>query len=82
MPSAKMGTVVRDVSTALKDMVGASMYRERQGTVRMAIGQLGFGPEEMQRNIQTFMQKLKRDATRISESSRKNVYEVVCSESA
>ena len=45
MPSAKTNSVVKDVSTSVKDMVGASEYRERMGVIRMSVGQLGFTPE-------------------------------------
>ncbi|KAJ9629754.1 hypothetical protein H2203_002135 [Taxawa tesnikishii (nom. ined.)] len=58
MPSAKTGTVVKDVGASVRDMVGASEYRERLGVVRMAVGQLGYTPEELQRNIRAFVEKV------------------------
>jgi large subunit ribosomal protein L1 len=79
MPSAKTNTVVKDVATSVKDMVGASEYRERAGVVRMAVGQLGFTPEEMQRNIRAFVEALKKDMAGLSDRTAKEIYEVVIS---
>ncbi|KAF2718944.1 ribosomal protein L1 [Polychaeton citri CBS 116435] len=81
MPSAKTGTVVKDVSASVKDMVGASEYRERLGVVRMAVGQLGFTPEEMQRNIRAFIEQVKKDTAALSDRINKEIHEVVLSSS-
>ena len=78
MPSAKLGTVVKDVATSVKDLVGGSEYRERVGVVRMAVGQLGFTPEEMQRNIRSVMESIKKDCASLSDKISKEVHEVVC----
>ena len=37
MPSAKTGTVVKDVAASVRDMAGASEYRERAGVVRLSV---------------------------------------------
>ncbi|MCJ1241300.1 mitochondrial 54S ribosomal protein mrpl1 [Varicellaria rhodocarpa] len=79
MPSTKTGTVSRDIAAAVREMVGGSEYRERVGVVRMAIGQLGFTPEEVQRNIRTFMDGLKKDITFLSDRIGKDIHEVVLS---
>jgi len=79
MPSAKVGTVVKDVDAAVKDMVGGSEYRERTGVIRMAIGQLGFTPDEMQRNVKAFMESVKKDCALLSDRIAKEVHEVVLS---
>ncbi|QIX02399.1 hypothetical protein AMS68_007916 [Peltaster fructicola] len=79
MPSAKLGTVVKDVAGAVRDMTGGSEYRERTGTIRMAIGQLGFTPEEMHANIRAFMDVLKKDFNQLSDRINKEVHEVVLS---
>jgi large subunit ribosomal protein L1 len=79
MPSAKLGTVVVDPAAALKDMVGGAEYRERLGVVRMAIGQLGFTPEEMQRNIKAFMDAVRKDMAHLSDKINKDLAEVVLS---
>lgn len=79
MPSAKTGTVVKDVGASVREMVGASEYRERLGVVRMAIGQLGFTPEEMQSNIRAFVDGVKRDIAGLSDRISKDIHEVVLS---
>jgi len=79
MPSTKMGTVVKDVETTVRDMIGGSEYRERLGVIRMAIGQLGFSPEEMQKNIKAFMEQVKKDIAQMSDRISKDVHEVVLS---
>ncbi|KAF2801704.1 ribosomal protein L1 [Mytilinidion resinicola] len=79
MPSTKMGTVVKDVETTVREMVGGSEYRERLGVIRMAIGQLGFSPEEMQKNIKAFMEQVKKDIAQMSDRISKDIHEVVLS---
>ncbi|KUJ06716.1 ribosomal protein L1 [Mollisia scopiformis] len=79
MPSTKLGTVVKDPAAVLKDLVGGAEYRERMGVVRMAIGQLGFTPEEMQRNIKTFIDHIKKDLAHLSDRINKELSEVVLS---
>ncbi|KAF2140354.1 uncharacterized protein K452DRAFT_230946 [Aplosporella prunicola CBS 121167] len=79
MPSAKTGTVIKDVATAVKDMVGGAEYRERLGVIRIAIGQLGFTPEEIQRNIKSFVDSLKKDMAILSDRISKEIHEVVLS---
>ena len=77
MPSSKTGTVVRDVAASVRDLVGGSEYRERLGVIRMAVGQLGFTPEEMQRNIRVFMDGVKKDLAQLSDRISKEIHEVV-----
>ncbi|KAF4313322.1 putative 50s ribosomal protein l1 protein [Botryosphaeria dothidea] len=79
LPSAKTGTVIKDTGAAVKEMVGAAEYRERLGVVRMAIGQLGFTPEELQKNIKFFMNSVKKDIAQLSDRIAKDVHEVVLS---
>ncbi|RFU35309.1 hypothetical protein B7463_g1064, partial [Scytalidium lignicola] len=79
MPSSKTGTVVKDPSLVIKDLIGGAEYRERLGVVRMAIGQLGFTPEEMQRNIKAFIGNVKKDMAQLSDKINKELVEVVLS---
>lgn len=79
MPSPKLGTVTKDVATTVRNMVGGSEYREREGTVRLAIGQLGFTPQMMQNNIKAIMEQIKRDCAQLSDRVNKEVHEVVLS---
>ena len=77
MPSAKFGTIVKDVGASVKGLVGGSEYRERNGVLRMAVGQLGFTPEELQANIKTFMGEIKKDIGVLSDRVNKEIHEVV-----
>lgn len=79
MPSTKLNTVTKDLANAIKLIGDASEYRERQGVVRMAVGQLGYTPQELQRNIQTFIEALKRDMNLLSHNITKEIHEVVLS---
>jgi large subunit ribosomal protein L1 len=79
MPSPKLGTVTKDVATAVRNMVGGSEYRERMGVVRLAIGQLGFTPEMVRNNIKAFMEQVKKDCAGLSDRINKEVHEVVLS---
>lgn len=79
MPSAKTGTVVKDVAASVRDMVGASEYRERVGVIRLAVGQLGYTPEELQRNIRAVMENVRKDIAGLSDRIAKDIHEVVLS---
>jgi large subunit ribosomal protein L1 len=79
MPSAKMGTVVKDVTASVRDLTGGSEYRERMGVVRLAIGQLMFTPEQLQKNIKAFVDNLKKDISAMSDRMNKELHEVVLS---
>lgn len=77
MPSVKLGTVVDKPGPAVRNMLGGSMYRERQGVVRMAVGRLSFTPEQLRDNVRAFVGAVKKDASQLSESVLKEVTEVV-----
>ncbi|CAI6293908.1 unnamed protein product [Periconia digitata] len=79
MPSSKMGTVVANIGSTVQDMVGASEYRERMAVVRMAVGQLGFTPQQMQANIKAFMDSIKKDVAQLNDRINKEIHEVVLS---
>ena len=76
MPSARMGTVVDNVGAAVRNTRTGSFYREREGVVRMAIGQLGFSPDELRANVRTFISQVKKDAAAL-EQVTKSISEVV-----
>ncbi|PGG95208.1 ribosomal protein L1 [Helicocarpus griseus UAMH5409] len=78
MPTPKMGTVVDDVARTVQNMRGGTSYRERMGVVRIAVGQLGFSPEQLKQNIVAFISQLKKDVAAMDETS-KDVLEVVLS---
>ncbi|TKX18256.1 hypothetical protein C1H76_9524 [Elsinoe australis] len=79
MPSTKTNTVIKDVAAAVRDIAGASEYRERLGVIRMAVGQLGYTSEELQRNIKAFIDSLKKDMAGMSDRINKEIHEVVLS---
>ncbi|KAJ4293301.1 hypothetical protein N0V90_008583 [Kalmusia sp. IMI 367209] len=79
MPSTKMGTVVTQVGSTVRNMVGGSEYRERDAVVRLAIGQLGFTPEVVMENIKAFMEALKKDIAQLGDRATKEIHEVVLS---
>lgn len=79
MPSKRMKTIVSDVVKSIRDSAGAADYRERQGVIRMAIGQLGYTPDQLKANIQALMKKVKSECAEISEEVSKEVHEVILS---
>lgn len=79
MPNRKMKTIVSDVVKAVRDSAGAADYRERQGVVRLAIGQLGHSPEQLKANLEVVMRKIKGECAELSEEVPKEVHEVILS---
>ncbi|CEJ89822.1 Putative 60S ribosomal protein L1 [[Torrubiella] hemipterigena] len=79
MPSARMNTIVSDVTKSIRESAGASEYRERQGVIRLAVGQLAHNPEQLKANIQAVLKKIKSECAEISEDSPKEVHEVILS---
>lgn len=79
MPSAKTGTVVKNLGSAIRDMAGGSEYREKLGVVRLAIGAITFTPEMLQKNIKAFMDNIKGDLAGLSDRTNKELHEIVLS---
>ncbi|KAF5716224.1 ribosomal L1 [Fusarium mundagurra] len=79
MPSKRMRTIVPDVVKSMRDSAGAADYRERQGVIRMAIGQLGYSPDQLKNNIKVLLTKVKAECAEISEEVHKEVHEVILS---
>ncbi|KAK0636144.1 ribosomal protein L1-like protein [Bombardia bombarda] len=79
MPSAKTKTITSDFKATIHELIGADEYRERNGVVRMAIGQLGFTPKMLSDNVKTFMEHVKRDVNSIDDNFPKSLDEVVLS---
>lgn len=77
MPSAKLGTVAEDVGMRVQMLRGGTIYREREGVIRMPIGQLGFSPGQLRDNLRTSIEQVKKDATRLNDQIVKEVFEVV-----
>ncbi|EXJ91953.1 hypothetical protein A1O3_00503 [Capronia epimyces CBS 606.96] len=79
MPSVKLGTVVDNPGQAVKNMLGGSVYRERQGVVRMAVGRLNFTPEQLRDNVKAYVNAVKKDSAALSDQIVKQISEVVLS---
>ncbi|KAF7563177.1 hypothetical protein G7046_g972 [Stylonectria norvegica] len=79
MPSKRMKTIVADVTKSMRDSAGAADYRERQGVIRMAIGQLGYTPDQLKANVKILLTKVKSECAEISEEVSKEVHEVILS---
>ena len=77
MPSVKLGTVTKDVRGSVTNLMGASEYREKLGVIRLAVGQLGFTPEQMQNNLKVLIGNVKKDLALLSEKINKEIHEVV-----
>lgn len=80
MPSVRQKTITNNVLALLKEMAGQDNYREKDGVVRIAIGQLGFTPEMLAANVKAFVTAVKDDIVELGDAaSSKEVHEVVLS---
>ncbi|KAI3400806.1 hypothetical protein diail_2016 [Diaporthe ilicicola] len=79
MPSVRTKTITNNVLGLLKEMAGADNYREKDGVVRLAVGQLGFTPEMLATNVKAFVGQVKEDCAALDSQIVKEVYEVVLS---
>lgn len=77
MPSVKLGTVAEKPGPVVRNMMGGSLYRERQGVVRMAVGRLSFTAEQLRDNVKAYVTAVKKDAATLSDQVVKEVAEVV-----
>lgn len=77
MPSVKTGTVVEDVASRVEMLRGGTIYRERDATIRLPIGQLGFSPEQLRDNLRTTVESIKKDAAGLNDRVNKEIYEIV-----
>ncbi|KAK0376804.1 ribosomal protein L1p/L10e family protein [Colletotrichum limetticola] len=79
MPNRRMKTITDNISSAIRETMGADNYRERTGVIRMAIGQLGFTPKMLSANVKAFVASIKSDLAELE--THKEVHEVVLSSS-
>lgn len=79
MPSQRMGTITKDVVRAMRDSAGAADYREKQGVIRMAIGQLGNSPDQLRQNVEAVVKKIRGQCSEMSEDIPKEIHEVILS---
>lgn len=75
MPSIKTKTITSNVLGLLREMAGSDIFREKDGVVRIAVGQLGFTPDMLAANVKAFMQLVKEECTNLQ--GVKDVHEVV-----
>lgn len=79
MPSVRQKTITGNVLALLKEMHGADNYREKDGVVRIAIGQLGFSPDQLAANVKAMVSKVKEDMRDIDQQTHKELHEIVLS---
>jgi large subunit ribosomal protein L1 len=79
MPSPKTKTITDNLKATVQDLIGADEYRERNGVVRLAVGQLGFTPQMLSDNVKSFMALVKSDLNNIDDNHPKALDEVVLS---
>ena len=63
MPNPKVGTVTPDVATAVKNAkAGQVRYRnDKNGIIHSTIGKASFSAEQIQQNLETLLEDLKRN---------------------
>lgn len=79
MPSVRTKTITTNVLSLLKEMAGADNYREKDGVVRIAIGQLAFTPDMLAANVRAFVSAIKDECQKLTDTANKEVHEVVMS---
>ncbi|KAF4120716.1 large subunit ribosomal protein L1 [Geosmithia morbida] len=79
MPSHRMQTITKDVVRAMRDSAGSSEYREKQGVIRMAIGQLSNTPDQLRQNVEAVVKKIRAQCADMSEDVPKEIHEVILS---
>jgi large subunit ribosomal protein L1 len=79
MPNVKTRTVVKDVATAVKEVLSGVQYAEKMGVVRASVGQLGFTTEMLDKNVRALVGLVKKDLGALSETVRKEIHEIVLS---
>lgn len=79
MPSVRTKTITTNVLGLLREMSGTDNYREKEGVVRLAIGQLGFTPDMLAANVKAIVKQVKEDCVALEDQVNKQVHEVVLS---
>lgn len=78
-PSAKTKTITKDIKATMQELIGADEYKERDGVVRIAVGQMGFTPQMLSDNVKSLMALLKSDIANSDDNHPKALDEVVLS---
>ncbi|KAI0017149.1 50S ribosomal protein L1 [Xylariomycetidae sp. FL0641] len=79
MPSLKTNTITRSVKTMMHEMVGAEVYREKIGAIRMPIGNILFTPKQLSENVKMMVSQVKEGIVKIEDKVNKDLIEVVLS---
>ncbi|KAL7625915.1 hypothetical protein AAE478_005139 [Parahypoxylon ruwenzoriense] len=79
MPSLKTNTITRSVKSLMREMVGAEVYRERVGAIRMPIGNIQFTPKQLSENVKALVASVKGNMVRMEDRVKKDLIEVVLS---
>ncbi|KAF8308421.1 ribosomal protein L1 [Clavulina sp. PMI_390] len=60
MPSPRRGTVTDDIAGMIRSMAGTLDWKgDKEGVVRVAIGRLNYTPEELEKNVSTFVEHVR-----------------------
>jgi len=60
MPSERRGTVTNDIKGYMRRLIGSSEWKgDKAGTVRCAIGKLNFPPNDLIKNVNSFLQSVR-----------------------
>lgn len=81
MPNPKNGTITTNPAEIINRVQGDAAYRERFGVVRLCVGTLSYTPEMLRSNLTAFIERVKRDASRLGDNTVKQINEVVLSSS-
>lgn len=80
MPNKRLGTITNRIEETIRDLAGSDEYKEKDGVVRLAVGQLSFTPQMLADNLKMAMERIKKDMDVITDSGiTKNLDEVVLS---
>lgn len=81
MPSLKTNTITKSVKSLMHEMVGAEVYREKVGAIRMPIGNILFTPKQLSENVKTLVGAVKENITNLEDKVKKDLIEVVLTSS-
>ncbi|KAI1091729.1 ribosomal protein L1 [Rostrohypoxylon terebratum] len=79
MPSLKTNTLTRSVGGLMREMVGAEVYREKSGAIRLPIGNIQFTPKMLAENVKELVVQVKNNIVAIEDKVNKDLIEVVLS---
>lgn len=80
MPNKKYGTITDNVLSMVRESFSTTEFREgAAGAIRVTIGDLSFGPAELQKNIVTLMSAVRADMARVGTHATKKLHEVILS---